>query len=154
MTLARNVAAQLQALRCCANNKRSGRDMLGVPLEQAGWLEVLGAISASAIVAAACWLVVRHRERRCNERARLRIIQRTREARALHDALLQDFQGVLLKVHAAASLLPHRAAEARALLEQSLSQADQTIAEARDAVQAMGAAIDTDVGTEQRRRDP
>lgn len=100
------------------------------------WPEVLGAIGALLAIVAACWLVARHLNRRCDER----VDQQTREARELHDTLLQNFQGELLKFHAAALLLPQRATEARTLLEEALSQADQTMAEARDAVQAMGSA--------------
>src|SRR5262249_21208795 len=101
---------------------------------QAGWLEVSGAIGAIVALVAACWLSLQHRGR--DRRDRERVNQPKRQARELQDTLLQNFQGVLLKFHAAASLLPQRAAEARTLLDDALSQADQVIAEARDAVQA------------------
>ena len=66
-----------------------------------------------------------------------RIVTRSRAARELNDTLLQNFQGVLLKFHAATSLLPQRPEEARGKLEEALVQADQVITEGRDAMQGL-----------------
>ena len=77
--------------------------------------------------------VQRHFERLCERRVR----ERTRAARELNDTLVQNFQGVLLKFHAATSLLPERPDEARGKLEEALAQADQAVTEARDAMQRL-----------------
>ena len=73
---------------------------------------------------------VRHRlEGRFEERERI--------ARELHDTLLQSFQGFLLYFQAAINLLPGRPSEAKERLERAADQAQQAIAEGRDAVQGL-----------------
>jgi signal transduction histidine kinase len=61
-----------------------------------------------------------------------RVNERTRIARALHDTLLQSFQGLVLHLQVVDHMLPSGAA--REKLEQMLERADQAIAEGRDAV--------------------
>lgn len=63
-----------------------------------------------------------------------RVNERTRIARELHDTLLQSFQGLVLRFETAASLLPDDPAQAKTLLEAALRQADQALAEGREAV--------------------
>jgi signal transduction histidine kinase len=55
----------------------------------------------------------------------------------LHDTLLQSFQGVLLKFHAATFLLPDRPAEAKNTLQGAIEQAREAISEGRDAIQGL-----------------
>src|SRR5262245_7068675 len=55
----------------------------------------------------------------------VRIAERTRIARELHDTLLQDFQGALLLFEAAHHSLPSRPVEARHALERALSRAQE-----------------------------
>jgi PAS domain S-box-containing protein len=64
----------------------------------------------------------------------IRVSERTRIARDLHDTLLQSFQGLMLLLHAASDMLPERPVESSALLERALGRAEQAIAEGRDAV--------------------
>jgi signal transduction histidine kinase len=66
-----------------------------------------------------------------------RVGERTRIARDFHDTLLQSFQGVLLKFHAATYLIPDRPAEAQKTFESVIEQARQAITEGRDAVQGL-----------------
>jgi signal transduction histidine kinase len=66
-----------------------------------------------------------------------RVSERTRIARDLHDTLLQSFQGVLLKFHAATYLIPDRPAEAQKTFESVIEQARHAITEGRDAVQGL-----------------
>jgi signal transduction histidine kinase/ligand-binding sensor domain-containing protein len=63
-----------------------------------------------------------------------RVNERTRIARELHDTLLQSIQGLMLHFQAGVDLIPERPVEARKTLETALDQADQVIAEGRDAV--------------------
>jgi signal transduction histidine kinase len=61
-----------------------------------------------------------------------RVSERTRIARALHDTLLQSFQGLMLQLQVVDNLLPPGRAKEK--FEQTLERADQAIAEGRDAV--------------------
>ncbi len=82
-------------------------------------------------------LRLRQTARQLNMRMEERVNERIRIARDLHDTLLQSFQGVLLKFHAATFQLPDRPQEARNTLEGAIEQARQAIAEGRDAVQGL-----------------
>jgi signal transduction histidine kinase len=64
-----------------------------------------------------------------------RVGERTRIARELHDSLLQGFQGLMFRLQAIHNLLPVRAADAAAALETALERAEETITDAREAVQ-------------------
>jgi signal transduction histidine kinase len=78
-------------------------------------------------------------ERQLTMRMDERVMERTRIARDLHDTLLQSFQGVLLKFHAATFLLPDRPEEAGKMLEGAIEQARDAITEGRNAVQGLRA---------------
>ena len=75
--------------------------------------------------------------RQFNMRLEERVGERTRIARELHDTLLQSFQGVLLKFSAVRFLLPPGADEAQKTLGNAIDQAEQAIADGRDAVQGL-----------------
>ena len=64
-----------------------------------------------------------------------RLSERTRIARALHDTLLQSFQGLMLHFQKARNLLPGDPTEAVQTLDLALERADQAITEGRDAIQ-------------------
>jgi len=66
----------------------------------------------------------------------VRLLERTRIARELHDTLLQSFQAVLLKFHAVTYELSDRPELQRAL-EGVIDQARQAVIEGRDAVQGL-----------------
>jgi signal transduction histidine kinase len=70
-----------------------------------------------------------------------RVAERTRIARELHDTLLQGFHGVLLRFQTVARLLPTRPAEARQVLETTLDQAEQALADGRNAVQGLRSSV-------------
>jgi len=82
-------------------------------------------------------LRLRQVARQFNMRLEERVGERTRIARELHDTLLQSFQGVLLKFSAVRFLLPPGADEAEKTLEKAIDQAEQAIADGRDAVQGL-----------------
>ncbi|QOY89532.1 sensor histidine kinase [Paludibaculum fermentans] len=70
--------------------------------------------------------------RQFSVRLGLRVDERTRLARDLHDSLLQGFQGLMLRFQALYESLPP--GEAKEELEQALDRADQVVAEGRKAV--------------------
>jgi PAS domain S-box-containing protein len=70
-----------------------------------------------------------------------RVRERTRIARELHDTLLQNFQGLLLRFQSVLKMLPERPLEARQRLESALHQAAGAITDARDAIQGLRAMV-------------
>jgi signal transduction histidine kinase/ligand-binding sensor domain-containing protein len=73
-------------------------------------------------------------ERQFHAALEIRVDERTRIARELHDTLLQSFNGLLLRFQAAANILPARPDEAKQRIEGAIEQAAQAITEGRDAV--------------------
>jgi signal transduction histidine kinase len=65
----------------------------------------------------------------------VRMEERTRIARELHDTLLQTFHGLLFRFQAARNMLPRRLEEGIQALDGALDTAEQAIAEGRDAIQ-------------------
>jgi signal transduction histidine kinase len=107
--------------RAVANMKNVQREIfLIVPIT---------AISTVLVAAFFGWAIAR---RILELRLEERVSERTRIARALHDTLLQSFQGLMLHLQVVDNLLPPGRAKEK--LEQTLDQADQAIAEGRDAV--------------------
>lgn len=86
---------------------------------------------ATAICAGVRYRIARARAA-MNVRFEVRLAERTRIGRELHDTLLQSFQGLMLRLQAVDDLLPP--GKAKEQLEQSLERADQAIAEGRSAV--------------------
>src|ERR1700728_1038668 len=89
----------------------------------------LTAISTVLVAAFFGWAIAR---RILELRLEERVSERTRIARALHDTLLQSFQGLMLQLQVVDNLLPPGRAKEK--FEQTLERADQAIAEGRDAV--------------------
>jgi signal transduction histidine kinase len=65
-----------------------------------------------------------------------RVSERTRIARELHDTLLQNVQGLILKIHAIGKRIP-AADPTRQDIEKTLDYADQVLAEGRDRVRSL-----------------
>jgi signal transduction histidine kinase len=65
-----------------------------------------------------------------------RVHERTRIARELHDTLLQDVQGLILKIDATAKRIPETD-PTRQEFERTLDYADQVLAEGRDRVRSL-----------------
>jgi signal transduction histidine kinase/ligand-binding sensor domain-containing protein len=102
---------------------------------QTGWFI---ALCVAGIVAAVWGLVrlrVRQVHRRLEERMEERLAERTRISRALHDSLLQGFQGLMFRLQAVRQLLPERPDDAVTFLDSAMQVGDQAIGEGRDAVQ-------------------
>jgi signal transduction histidine kinase len=72
----------------------------------------------------------------------VRVAERTRIARELHDTLLQSFHGLLLQFQAASRLFTRRPVEAKQLLDGAIDQAAAAITEGRDAVQGLRSSIE------------
>ncbi len=106
---------------------------------QTPWFQAFSVAAFLALLGGIYLLRVKEVEHRLNIRMEERVNERTRIARDLHDTLLQSFQGVLLKFHAATFMLPDRAGEAKTMLETVIEQARKAIAEGRDAVQGLRA---------------
>jgi signal transduction histidine kinase len=107
--------------RAVANMKNVQREIfLIVPIT---------AISTVFVAAFFGWAIAR---RILELRLEERVSERTRIARALHDTLLQSFQGLMLQLQVVENLLPEGRAKEK--MEQTLERADQAIAEGRDAV--------------------
>jgi signal transduction histidine kinase/ligand-binding sensor domain-containing protein len=69
----------------------------------------------------------------------VRVDERTRIARELHDTVLQSLHGLLLSFQRAANLLPDRPVEAKERLEGAIAEAAKAITEGREAVQGLRA---------------
>ncbi|WP_295998294.1 sensor histidine kinase [Rugamonas sp.] len=82
------------------------------------------------------WLGVRVGVLRADERMRVRQSERERIARALHDTLLQNIQGLLLRFHSVSVGLPDDS-EAQAALRQILDRADEVMVESRRQIMAL-----------------
>jgi signal transduction histidine kinase/ligand-binding sensor domain-containing protein len=85
--------------------------------------------------------LVRIRQVSAHVRGRLeeRLAERERIARALHDTLLQSFQGLVLRLRATVARMPKQE-PTRSLMEQALERADEVMSESRDRVKDLRSA--------------
>ncbi|HYO84617.1 MAG TPA: two-component regulator propeller domain-containing protein [Bryobacteraceae bacterium] len=83
------------------------------------------------------WRRLREIARVFNIRLEERVDERTRIARALHDTLLQSFQGLMYRLQAARNMLPERPTEAMRTLDGALVRAEEAIADSREAIQQL-----------------
>jgi signal transduction histidine kinase/ligand-binding sensor domain-containing protein len=97
---------------------------------QTAWFKIACALAGTLVL----WAIILVRVRQATAAVRMRLgerlIERERIARELHDTLLQGFQGLLLRFHAVIKQLS-RPEAAKALLESTLSRADEVVTEAR-----------------------
>ena len=94
----------------------------------------LCALGAAALLALLIQARVRQLTARARGRLEERLLERERIARELHDTLLQDTLGLVLKVRAAAARVA-RSEPARQMLDQALTSADRILTEGRDRIQ-------------------
>jgi ligand-binding sensor domain-containing protein/signal transduction histidine kinase len=83
------------------------------------------------------WALYRYRLHQIAQEFDVRMEERTRIARELHDTLLQTFHGLLLRFQAARNMLPRRLEEGIEALDGAMDTAEQAIAEGRDAIQGL-----------------
>jgi signal transduction histidine kinase len=105
------------------------------------WFRTLCVVAFLGLLWMLYQLRLRQVTRRFEQGLEARVAERTRIARELHDTLLQGFHGVLLRFQTAARLLPTRPAEARQVLETTLDQAEQALADGRNAVQGLRSSV-------------
>ncbi|HET8948307.1 MAG TPA: triple tyrosine motif-containing protein [Candidatus Polarisedimenticolia bacterium] len=100
---------------------------------QATWFRMLSALGAAGAIGALVLLRVRQATRRVRAQMEVRLGERERIARELHDTLLQSVQGLILKFQSVANTLP-RDEPARGAIETTLDHADRVVAEGRQRV--------------------
>jgi signal transduction histidine kinase len=83
------------------------------------------------------WALYRYRLHQIAQEFDVRMEERTRIARELHDTLLQTFHGLLFRFQAARNMFPRRLEEGIEALDGALDKAEQAIAEGRDAIQGL-----------------
>ena len=107
---------------------------LAPAFHQTVWFKVL----CTLITLALLWLILQARVRQVANKVRLRqsiqYTERLRIARQLHDSLLQNMQGLMLRFSSAARAVPHEL-PIRRVMEELLDQSDDVIAEARHSIQ-------------------
>jgi ligand-binding sensor domain-containing protein/signal transduction histidine kinase len=91
------------------------------------------------LIASSHFYRIRGIRRQFEVRLEERVGERTRIARELHDSLLQGFQGLLYRLQALRNTVPEHSAELVAALDEALEKGDQTIVQAREAVQDLRA---------------
>jgi signal transduction histidine kinase len=106
---------------------------------QTNWFRALCAVLVLALLWAAYQLRVGQLHHQFDMMLEVRVGERTRIARELHDTLLQSFHGLLLRFQTASYLLPERPAEAKDKLDTAIEHAAKAITEGRDAVQGLRA---------------
>jgi signal transduction histidine kinase/ligand-binding sensor domain-containing protein len=102
---------------------------------QTGWFLALCVAGGATAVLVVVRLRVHRVRRRLEERMEVRLNERTRIARELHDSLLQGFQGLMFRLQAVRQLLPERPGDATKFLDSAMQVGDEAIGEGRDAVQ-------------------
>jgi signal transduction histidine kinase/ligand-binding sensor domain-containing protein len=109
------------------------------------WFRAACAVAFAGLIWALFWLRSRQIGREFEASLEGRVAERTRIARELHDTLLQNLQGLVLRFRTVQSLFSTRPEEARQILESAIDQAREAITEGRQAVQGLrSAAIDAD----------
>jgi len=99
------------------------------------WFRALCVVAVLAFLCILYWLRIRQLAREFDSRLEARVEERTRIARALHDTLLQSFNGLLLHFVTASRLLRSQPEAAQSLLDQAIAQARRAMKEGREAVQ-------------------
>ncbi|PZP32925.1 MAG: hypothetical protein DI603_09630 [Roseateles depolymerans] len=100
---------------------------------QTVWFRALCVLAVLAALWGAYALRARHVRGRFRDRLQVRMRERERIARDLHDTLLQGFYGLMLRFQAVAAGMP-AASASRAELEAVLTHADEILLESRDRV--------------------
>ncbi|TWI70019.1 histidine kinase-like protein [Pseudoduganella lurida] len=103
---------------------------------QTAWFRLLSGVLAVGLLAALYRWRVGRLTARVRERLEVKMRERERIARALHDTVLQSLQGLLLRFEAVKhGLAPD--SEVRARMEEGLQRAEAAIAEGRDSVRGL-----------------
>jgi signal transduction histidine kinase/ligand-binding sensor domain-containing protein len=108
---------------------------------QTAWFRLLCTVAFVALL----WALYRYRlyqiQHEFGARLEVRVGERTRIARELHDTLLQSFQGLLLHLQVASELFATRPQDGKQKLDSTIDQAAKAIREGRDAVQDLRSSV-------------
>ena len=107
------------------------------PWWNTAWFRALCAIFVLALLWAAYQWRLRQVRHQFEMALDVRVSERTRIARDLHDTLLQSFHGVLLRLQTVSQLLRERPMEAQETLDSTIDEVAEAITEGRDAVQGL-----------------
>jgi signal transduction histidine kinase len=128
-----------------ATNRDGVWDLVGITyqviqepfLYQTAWFQALGVAAFLGMLCGLYWYRMRRLAHEFNVRLEERVGERTRIARELHDTLLQNFHGLLLRFQGAYNHLPSRPEDARKALGAALDRGAEAITAARDTVQEL-----------------
>jgi signal transduction histidine kinase/ligand-binding sensor domain-containing protein len=109
------------------------------PWWRSWWFTALLAAVMIGLVWAIYRLRLRSISRQFEIRLEERVNERTRIARELHDSLLQGFHGLLFRLQAIRELLPGNPSNAADALDNVLERSEESITDAREAVQDLRA---------------
>ncbi len=101
---------------------------------QKTWFRIMCAVFFLILLLGLYQLRLRQLQRQFNAGIEVRVNERTRIARELHDTLLQSFHGLMFQFQAARNVLPQRPQEAIQTLDSAINATEQAIAESRDAI--------------------
>ncbi|MGO9931684.1 MAG: two-component regulator propeller domain-containing protein [Steroidobacteraceae bacterium] len=104
---------------------------------QSAWFRTACVLVFAGLLWLLYWLRLRSISRQFALGLEVRVAERTRIARDLHDTLLQSFQGLLLQFQTVWDLFSTRPAEAKEILGIAIDQAADAITEGRKAVQGL-----------------
>jgi signal transduction histidine kinase/ligand-binding sensor domain-containing protein len=106
-------------------------------LYQTNWFRSLWAVGFLALLWGIYQLRVQQLHRQFNIGLEVRVNERTRIARELHDTLLQNFHGLMFQFQAASNLMLRRPDEAKRSLDDAIDETKKALAESRDAIQEL-----------------
>jgi ligand-binding sensor domain-containing protein/signal transduction histidine kinase len=112
---------------------------------ETGWFRALCIAALVALLWAAYQLRLRQIQQQFDAGLEVRVSERTRIARELHDTLLQSFHGLMFRFQAARNLLPGRPQEAMNTLDNAINATEQAIHEGRSAIQHLRSEQDTHI---------
>jgi signal transduction histidine kinase/ligand-binding sensor domain-containing protein len=92
---------------------------------------------------------VRHLEAQFAAGLEVRVDERTRIARDLHDTLLQSFNALLLRLQTVSNVLPAQPDEAKQRIDRAIEQASDAITEGRDTVNELRSSGSTTLDLDQ-----
>jgi signal transduction histidine kinase/ligand-binding sensor domain-containing protein len=100
------------------------------------WFRVVAAVFILATVATIFNLRLQQLDQQFKAQLEVRVSERTRIARDLHDTLLQSFHGLMFRFQAARNMLPRSPENAKAMqtLDEAISSTRAAITESRDAI--------------------
>jgi len=136
-----NLAPRHYTFRVMASNNSGVWNEAGASLEfsvlpafyQTNWFRVL---CVAALMGLARW-IYQLRVQQLQRQFAIRLGERTRVARDLHDTMLQNFQGSLFQMRAARNLVSRQSEKAIPTLDDAIHEAQNAIDEGRDAIQGL-----------------